>query len=318
MAASRNQQSALPDRAAFTLIELLVVIAIIGLLLAILTPTLLSAKKHARLAICAARQRDFVDTMVAYQAANAGEWLASGGPLGGDGKPMIRAQMHPFLSWSFHFKLSKYLIDGNPYDGKVWISGYYGDASIFLRGPNDTRDGALLETVATVAQTDIFWCPLAPTPDDVKGTSIAPNAAFAPITNHWQRIRKAKQLPVAPSTALMCGDGAELGIRTWNVYRDHYTYDWEGRDRVINYCGEYADPMFRHFSSYKTPELVDQASTAVPYGPGFPEGPGTGDQNRGDGKANIGFLDGHVEAYDEPTLERDWNSGHIFPYMGHN
>jgi prepilin-type N-terminal cleavage/methylation domain-containing protein len=64
---------------AFTLIELLVVIAIIGILAALLLPTLASAKERAKRATCKNSQRQFLLAVHMYGDDN-GQWLPSGAP----------------------------------------------------------------------------------------------------------------------------------------------------------------------------------------------------------------------------------------------
>ena len=60
--------TAKPNRSrAFTLIELLVVVAIIALLIAILLPTLRSAKEQARIAVCLSNQRTICQAAISYQ-----------------------------------------------------------------------------------------------------------------------------------------------------------------------------------------------------------------------------------------------------------
>jgi prepilin-type N-terminal cleavage/methylation domain-containing protein len=57
-------------RRAFTLIELLVVIGIIGLLVAIVVPTLGTARSHARRSVCAANLHEVGITLRSYLGAN--------------------------------------------------------------------------------------------------------------------------------------------------------------------------------------------------------------------------------------------------------
>ena len=64
---------------ALTLVELLVVITIISLLVAVLVPTLSSAKEAARCVSCAANMRNFGLAASLYHGDNDG-WLPSAGP----------------------------------------------------------------------------------------------------------------------------------------------------------------------------------------------------------------------------------------------
>jgi prepilin-type N-terminal cleavage/methylation domain-containing protein len=54
------------NRKAFTLVELLVVIAIIGVLMALLLPSMNSARSAARKVVCAANLRQFGLALWAY------------------------------------------------------------------------------------------------------------------------------------------------------------------------------------------------------------------------------------------------------------
>lgn len=67
----------------FTLVELIVVIAIIGLLVAIITPSLLAAKELARRVVCAANLHSMGAGVANYAADNAGQLMCSQSNMGG-------------------------------------------------------------------------------------------------------------------------------------------------------------------------------------------------------------------------------------------
>ncbi len=68
-------------RKAYTLIELLVVIAIIALLLAVLTPALREAKKHAQTVVCRSNVRQIGYAVILYAEAND-TYIPRGGSFG--------------------------------------------------------------------------------------------------------------------------------------------------------------------------------------------------------------------------------------------
>ena len=71
-----------PRRHAFTLVELLVVISIIALLVALLLPTLASARKAARIILCGSQLRQHGVGMNAYQVDSQGHYPLFGGAVG--------------------------------------------------------------------------------------------------------------------------------------------------------------------------------------------------------------------------------------------
>jgi prepilin-type processing-associated H-X9-DG protein len=98
-----------------------------------------------------------------------------------------------------------------------------------------------------------------------------------------------------PAETLVCGDGNEIGMKTFSIqFRQGYT-------------GEYADPIWRHLSTTPTPENRDQGWWATPYG----DGPPADLQPRGNGRANFGFLDGHVTSMTEAEIRDRWEDGLI-------
>lgn len=83
----------LSPRRAFTLIELLVVISIIGLLIAVLLPSLARAKETANRAVCSANIRGIVQSVTIYAQSNHKMFPATAGSINGtysnDAEPPI-------------------------------------------------------------------------------------------------------------------------------------------------------------------------------------------------------------------------------------
>lgn len=75
--------TAISARRGFTLVELLVVIGIIALLLALLLPSLATAREHAREVLCMSGLRQFGQGFAMYTGANKG-CMPSDGPEDGD------------------------------------------------------------------------------------------------------------------------------------------------------------------------------------------------------------------------------------------
>ncbi len=81
-------------RDAFSLVELLVVIGIVGVLIAILLPTLARAQKQARSVACQSNLRQLGMLLSTYTAENKG-WLFPVGPDGLDGQPTTLGTNYP-------------------------------------------------------------------------------------------------------------------------------------------------------------------------------------------------------------------------------
>src|ERR1043165_9690717 len=92
--------------AGFTLIELLVVIAIIALLVAILLPSLASARRVAKAVVCSAQLRDIGQGMVQYALDNE-DWVV-GSPAGSGAIVQGAVSQGPLSqNWDFMGPLAK-------------------------------------------------------------------------------------------------------------------------------------------------------------------------------------------------------------------
>lgn len=81
---------------AFTLVELLVVVAILGLLIAILLPSLQGARDAARSALCATQLRDLVFGLD-YYAQDQADWFPAAEPAGRQRVSKLHWFMNPEL-----------------------------------------------------------------------------------------------------------------------------------------------------------------------------------------------------------------------------
>ena len=101
-----------PRPMGFTLIELLVVVGIIGLIIAILLPSLAKAREQAKATACASQLRQLGLGLMIYTQANAGQlpawskWHTIDGP--GDNNPDA-----PGLAWTEYLERSYVKADNN-------------------------------------------------------------------------------------------------------------------------------------------------------------------------------------------------------------
>lgn len=86
----------------FTLVELLVVISIVGLLMALLLPSLQRVRKQARVVVCQSRQRAWSRMFAAYQSDNDGRFSGQA-QLVWDAQSGER--QYRYISWPVHMEV---------------------------------------------------------------------------------------------------------------------------------------------------------------------------------------------------------------------
>ncbi len=306
-----RRQSHVRPRRGLTMLETVTAVGIAAVTGAMLVPAIKELDTSARQTVCQANQAEFTRTMLCYTSENQGAWLTSA--CKDLGYPVLRS----------YFNASSKI--GRAYDFTVRFSLYHAGRDVnegIWNGDPDDREtfeneGSYQDKWwQLVADSTVLWCPDAAGPESVTepfgfsthrtgfamengiiGTSIVPNGRLSPVSNFpWRPVASRVYALAGPADeSLICVDGTELGVKTFSgAWRSGYT-------------GEYADPMFRHGSSYRPADNMDQGWWQAPYG----WGPPPGVQPRGDGTVNVGMLDGHVETMDEPTMSARWEAGEI-------
>jgi prepilin-type N-terminal cleavage/methylation domain-containing protein len=153
--------------AGFTLIELLVVIAIIGLLLAVIVPSLNKAKYYARRVVCAGRMSQIGVAMKLYADANK-EYLPTNKAIVGGSE---QTEMHGYVVYRSDWVANGKLIPLR--FARLYESGYMDMPEIFYC-PNNRDDTWKYESYTNPAP----WGTL----DQVS------NAQASPPRNQWVRI----------------------------------------------------------------------------------------------------------------------------------
>lgn len=266
--------SGTPRIPGFTLVELLVVVAIIALLLGILLPAVNKARQVAQMTVCGTQVKNLVSVMHTYARENDEEWLVGLNSFTGPGAVIIPSSSLGIPA-QFHARISAYIVDEFP--------------------PQPTRSaqggGPELPAWNLVKDNGNFWCPTAPGPEQIPnwaipnnsanellGSSIVPNGRFAGIPDRPYGTGSDRMTEMSrPASSVLFADANYLGLKP--VERD---------------TGEYSSPMHRHLSTYPTPEDESQGGW---------EASNSGRMPRGDGQANLGFGDGHV---DSVSVDKYW------------
>jgi len=245
-------------RRGFTLIELLVVISIIALLISILLPSLGAAKESAKDVLCQGREKQLFTASAIYEQDY--RMHIQGTPRSNGDK----ANVYWDDGGSWHRQMVETIMDVDvPETADRWGDVYPG----------------------YIATNLVLYCAKT-VPDDVDGASLGPVSKEG-NSGSWQPERPespnwsptlTEQFAVSLSRVLYAGDTNGWGIRSGS------------------YQGPFSNPMFRHRSSYGTPEGQRESSGGSP---------------RGDGTANLVFLDGSVQRFTESEYNAAVSAGDI-------
>jgi prepilin-type N-terminal cleavage/methylation domain-containing protein/prepilin-type processing-associated H-X9-DG protein len=275
----------------FTLIELLVVIAIIALLLGVLTPALNKAKMSAQTLMCATNLKNYGPALQMYASEN------------NDRAPFM-------VSWLF----SQKTIANAPAvtKGCMW------------HNDRDEPDGSLWPYLA---KEDVHLCPVFKRNANRIGKEGCPNAAvhsmltpFGPTYSYsmnwflgfdWATLLKvgndeifAKEYSMKVSNVRSPGQCFSFSEENlWAI--DYREADREaGKIYSRNVLND--NPLWLNANKTKPAEATDNIATYH----------GVNDSMRNEGKANVIFVDGHVEAI-KGEAGRDAYLKYGRPYPGH-
>jgi prepilin-type N-terminal cleavage/methylation domain-containing protein/prepilin-type processing-associated H-X9-DG protein len=264
---------------AFTLIELLVVIAIIGILLAILIPSLKKAKEQVRTVICRTHLKGIGTAILIYLDQNNGRSYDYT-------RPDKTIGANQFL-WYEPTNRSRYIDPRHP-------DAYWGVAYINY---TDTPD--------------VFGCPsYMKIPELLYGADpeLCRQAGYALNENFHNR--KVSEIR-STSTFIVAHDHVEPRIEGGGGQGDTFAIDTGQKMNLTNYRPaavsgkggreQYYSMIFRHNKRNVALDDPAQAATRVP------------EINRNpNGLANILWLDGHADAIHETTGENvnlSWYTG---------
>ena len=262
------------SRPAFTLIELLVVLSIIALLLALLLPSLGHARATAQDVRCKANLRSLQMANQTYMVDHRNVPIRSGFE-----HPDTCCSTFTFFGFrSWHYKMAVQLGQHDVYYGTYDTPGP--DQILYVSNDTYRIDLTNPLSIRSLARnTGVMECPEAPyIPEARQSTSVMPVFDLSP---------SGQALP-GGSDATRGGRSAAMYIR---VRSDRtasmmvFAADANGSGIGANNIGSsgWGKPVYRHFNS----AAINEGSPTTP---------------RGNGTANLVFMDGHVRSFNDAEL----------------
>lgn len=317
----------------FTLIELLVVIAIIALLIGILLPALGSARKAARAVAAAAAARSVTQGMATYTGANNDKFAPSYvyGEDAESGEWRLEDQQitppnpgNGYVHWS-------YLLfnDGTvPEEAFTTPAVTNGGAPCTNPGPNeeDWEQGQVNDLGQTAGATF-------PKDRQVKRMAFTGNAAIFPRNKFWsssgtRKNRFVKETEIfSPSKTILITEFYDNGLN-WTSLADGNSGVIKSHRSITPFIGRsagtnvYAEPNNGNIPRFVYPpkealledeqlgaNMINDANTTLN---------AVGRHHPG-GRANFGFIDGHVEGLtvQETVEDRLWGD-RFYSITGNN
>ena len=252
---------------AFTLVELLVVVGIIGLLTAILLPTLAGARRHANAIECASNLRQI-----------AAGWTMYGNAYNGTSCPGRPPELPPPSTNLYHV--------GN---GEVWRPRWYallgGQSGM---SPFTNPDAARSASNTLLVDNKAFLCPEVPEWDNARNYPFGYNFQFLGNMRYNSALTRYIHFPVKAGSikaaeTVMAADSMGTAAGKRESQRLEYERDGSGG---LEHRGN-------HGWSIDPPRLTADSDYSD-YNNRLPEHRSAPDP-RHSNRANVAFCDGHVE-----------------------